>query len=97
MAFRLPVHLENYEFRGLRTGSTDKGAWMSMVLENPEDSRQLDVSVPREMHGDVYNLSLKKGDVLVLDVIAYAGNEYNRVSLEKLPLVVDPDTGEVEY
>ena len=97
MAFRLNVHLENYEYRGMRTGNGEHGAWMSLVLENLEDSRQLDVSVPRDMQGDIYNLGLKKGDALVLDVVAYAGNEYSRVTLSALPSVVDPDTGEVEY
>lgn len=94
MAFNLRVHLENYEFRGLRTGEGKNGTWMSMVLEDPDEARQLDVSIPRDMHRDVRDLSLSKGDVLKLDVRAYAGPEYSRVSLIEITSIVDRN-GEV--
>ena len=95
MAFNLRVHLENYEFRGLRTGEGKNGEWMSIVLEDPEEARQLDVSIPRDMHREVRELSLAKGDNLVLDVRAYAGPDYSRVSLIKITSIVDAN-GEVQ-
>ena len=96
MAFNLPVHLEGYEYRALRTGQGKNGTWMSIVLENPDDARQVDVSVPQEMQSDIYNLGLKKGDVLTLDVTAYAGVDYSRVRLDEIVSVVDAQ-GEVQY
>lgn len=95
MAFSLPVHLEGYEYRALRTGQGQNGTWMSIVLENPEDARQVDISVPKDMQSDVYNLSLTKGDVLTLEVVAYAGADYSRVRLVEIVSVVDKD-GEVQ-
>lgn len=95
MAFRLNAHLEGYEYRGRRSGSTENGAWLSLVLENTQDCRQLDVSVPRDMHNDIYEMNLEKGDLLGLDVVAYAGNDYSRVSLVRITSVVDSE-GEVQ-
>ena len=95
MAFSLPVHLEGYEYRAMRTGQGQNGTWMSIVLENPEDARQVDISVPQDMQSDVYNMHLSKGDVLTLDVVAYAGAEYSRVRLVEIVGVVDKD-GEVQ-
>lgn len=94
MSFSLNATLENYEFRGLRTGEGQNGVWMSLVLENPEDARQLDVSVPRDMHGDIYSRNLQKGDHLILTVRAYAGPEYSRVSLLDIVTITDKE-GEV--
>lgn len=95
MAFSLPVHLEGYEYRAMRTGQGQNGVWMSIVLENPEDARQVDISVPQDMQSDVYNLHLAKGDVLELNVVAYAGADYSRVRLVEIVGVVDAD-GEVQ-
>ena len=61
MAFRLDVHLDDYEYRGFRDGQGEKGPWLSLVLENPKDSRQLDVSVPRDQHAEIYKMGLQKG------------------------------------
>ena len=94
MAFRLPTTVENYEFRAIRTGNGRNGAWMSLVLESPEDADQIDVSVPRDMHGDIYNLGLKKGDKVTAKVVAFAGPEYSRITLESIVTVVDVN-GEV--
>lgn len=89
MAFRLDVHLDDYEYRGFRDGQGEKGPWLSLVLENPKDSRQLDVSVPRDQHAEIYKMGLQKGYHLSLDVVAYAGNEYSRISLVGITNVVD--------
>lgn len=94
MSFSLNVTITNYEFRGLRTGEGQNGVWMSLVLENPEDARQLDVSVPRDMHGEIYSKNLQKGDILTLNVRAYAGPEYSRVSLLDIISITDKE-GEV--
>ena len=96
MAFSLSVHLEGYEFRAMRSGQGQNGTWLSLVLENTEDARQIDVSVPQDMHADVYNLGLKKGDILSLDVVAYAGADYSRIRLVQITGVVDKD-GEVQF
>jgi hypothetical protein len=96
MAFNLNVHLDNYEYRTMRTGTGANGAWMSLVFENPEDARQIDVSVPQDMQSDIYNLGLTKGDIVSLDINAYAGVEYSRIRLIKITSVVDAD-GEVQY
>ena len=95
MAFSLPVHLEGYEYRAMRTGTGANGPWMSIVLENPEDARQVDISVPQDMQADVYKVCLSKGDVLTLDVIAYAGADYSRVRLVEISKIVNFDGEEV--
>lgn len=94
MAFRLNVDLEKYEFRALRTGNGKNGVWMSIVLESPKDASQVDVSVRSQMQPEIYDLQLKKGDVLTVNVVAFAGPDYSRVTLEKVLQVVDRD-GEV--
>lgn len=94
MAFSLRVNLEKYEYRGVRTGEGKNGQWMSLVLEDPEEARQIDVSVPRDMQEDVSDLQLKKGDVLDLVIRAYAGTEYSRLSLIRIVHAVDQN-GEV--
>lgn len=95
MAFNFNAHLEGYEFRGSRTGEGKNGMWMSLVLEDPDEARQLDVSVPQDLQRDVRDLSLKKGDVLSLDIRAFAGPEYSRVSLVQVTGIVDKN-GEVQ-
>ena len=80
MAFVLNCNLPSMEFRGLRTGTgKDSGrAWMTLVLED-SDANQVDVSVPQDLQGDVYGLSLRKGDVVHVAVRAVArvdGNSY---------------------
>lgn len=96
MAFRLPVHLKDYEFRGRREGTGQNGPWLSLILEDPEEARQINVSVPQRLQSDVNELNLKKGDVLELNVIAFAGEEYSRITLVEVLRVVDAD-GEVQY
>ena len=96
MAFSLNVHLDGYEYRTLRSGTGQIGPWLSLVLENTEDARQIDVSVPKDMQADVNNLGLKKGDILSLDVVAYAGADYSRIRLVQITGVVDKD-GEVQF
>lgn len=95
MAFRLNVHCDSYEFRALRTGNGKNGAWMSLVMECPEDASQIDVSVPRDMHGDVYGYQLSKGDKVTMDVVAFAGPEYSRITLRSITGIVDVN-GEVQ-
>lgn len=95
MAFRLNVHLESFEFRKLNTGTGRKGPWMSLVMEDPEDASQVDVSVPSDMQGDVYGYQLAKGDKVTMDVVAFAGPEYSRVTLKAITRIVDVN-GEIQ-
>lgn len=85
MAFFLRVNLHGMEYRGDRSGQGKSGAWLSLVFEDKE-ARQIEVSVPRDMHNDVYQLGLKKGDVCVITVNAVARNDGNSyVQLVALP------------
>ena len=92
MAFSLNVHLEGYEYRTLRAGVGPKGPWLSLVLENTEDARQLDVSVPKDMQADVYNLGLKKGDILSLDVVAVCANSQRQHRQQRRERVCHPSS-----
>lgn len=95
MAFSLNVRLENYEYRALRTGTGQNGPWMSLVLENPDDARQVDVSVPQDLQATVYEHGMSKGDVVTLDVVAYAGQDYSRIRLVEIISIVDKE-GQVQ-
>ena len=58
---------------------------------------RLTLACRRTVKADVYNLGLKKkGDILSLDVVAYAGAEYSRIRLVQITGVVDKD-GEVQF
>lgn len=97
MSFSINATLKNYEYRGSRSGTSSNGnAWFSLILENPDDARQIDVSVPSEMQGEIMNLGLRKGDVLTLDVVAVSSDKYSFVRLVKVSGVVDSE-GEVQY
>ena len=74
MAFRIDCVLEGYEFRGVKSGTTDKGTWMSLVVEN-EDAEQCEVRVPQELQAGVYGLGLRKGDTVTCEVVAYADHQ----------------------
>lgn len=79
MGFRIDINHE-YEFRALITGVSSKTGkpWMTLRLED-EHAEQLDISVPQEFQGDVYELRLDKGDVVQCAFRAVAtsdGNSY---------------------
>ncbi len=94
MAFVLNCSLESVEFRAMRTGvgRDSKKSWMSLVLED-SDSNHLEISVPQDLQGEVYGLSLQKGDILKVDIRAVARNDGNSyVQLRGVPmLLVDAD------
>lgn len=96
MAFRIKTVLEDYEYRGIKTGEGKNGIWMSLVLED-EDSFQLEVSVPSNFQADVYSLGLKKGDLVNVPAVASAGfsnnKAYSFVQLTALPTLVAPAFG----
>lgn len=97
MAFSLNATLSNYEYRGSRSGTGSSGnPWFSLVLESPDDSRQLDVSVPNDLQGEVMGLGLHKGDKITLEVIAVSSEKYSFVRLVKVVGVVDSE-GEVQF
>lgn len=91
MAFVLSCTLDHMEYRGMRTGTGSKSnqPWMMLVLEDG-DAQQCEVSVPRDMQGDVYSLGLRKGDYIMCSVRAVAradGNSY--VQLVALPEIYE--------
>lgn len=97
MAFSINATLTNFEYRGSRSGTGSNGnTWFSLILESPEDSRQLDVSVPSDLQGEIMNMGLRKGDVLTLDVVAVSSEKYSFVRLVQITSVVDTD-GEVQF
>lgn len=86
MAFRFNI-TNTYEYRGMVTGVSAKTGrqWMSLRLED-EQAEQIEISVPSEMQGDVFNMSLNKGDLIEVSFVAVArsnGNSY--VMLNALP------------
>lgn len=76
MAFSLMTTLESYEYRGIRTGVSQKTGkpWASLVLEDGS-ANQIEVSVPQDMQSDVYNMQLRKGDFVTCRVNAAARND----------------------
>ena len=94
MAFVLNVTLERMEYRAVRSGVGKESGkpWMSLVLED-EYSNQLDVSVPQDIQGDVYGLSLRKGDMVNLSIRAVARNDGNSyIQLRAIPELVSDGT-----
>lgn len=98
MAFRLTCTLFNYEFRGTRSGKSDKTGqpWLSLILESPEDSSQIDVSVPVDLQADVYQLGLRKGDLLNVPVLAVSAKDYSFVRMANVPTLC-PEVEDVSY
>lgn len=93
MAFVLSCTLDHMEYRGMRTGTGSKSnqPWMMLVLEDG-DAQQVEVSVPRDMQGDIYSLGLRKGDFIMACVRAVAradGNSY--VQLVALPEIYEEE------
>lgn len=91
MAFAFGATLPHMEYRGKRSGSTDRGRWLSLVFEDSE-ARQLEVSVRKDMQDDVLSLGLSKGDVCAISIFASAradGNSY--VQLTALPELADSE------
>lgn len=86
MAFALDVMLEGYEYRGVNSGVSKKtgNPWMSLILES-DGARQVEVSVPTELQGNIAGLGLQKGDVVNVPVAAVATQKYNFVNLRGLP------------
>lgn len=94
MAFSLDCELRGYEYRGVQEGVSSKTGkpWMSLVFEG-ENARQLDVSVPEELQGNVRGMGLSKGLVMDLRVRAVAGATYSFVRLLELPELHDDAVG----
>lgn len=90
MAFALNVTVPDVEYRGCQSGTSKEGRpWMSLIFED-KDTNQISVSVPSDMQGDVYSLSLRKGDMCVINVRAVAradGNSY--VQLRAIPEILE--------
>lgn len=92
--WELPSTLVGYEFRGLRSGVSQSSgnAWMQLVLEEPEGgARQMTISVPQDMQGEVYNLGLRKGDYVTCQVLGRVTDNYQFIQLEALPELYDLD------
>ena len=96
MSFNINCNLENYEYRGYNEGVGKSGPWYSLILENPDNARQLDVSVPNDLQGEVQRLGLHKGDKLTISIVAVSTSQYSFVRLVKVLQVVDSD-GEVQF
>ena len=92
MAFKFNALLDGYEYRGRRVGTGSNGKqWMSLILESPEDSSQIDVSVPVDLQDDVYSLNLQKGDFVTCNVLAVSSEKYSFVRVTSVPVVYDAD------
>lgn len=81
MAFRIVSVLKEYEVRAVRTGVSRSTSqpWMQLVVEHPDTADQLTLSVPKDMRRDVEALSLRKGDIVNVSILAVAqddGNNY---------------------
>ena len=90
MAFSLNCNLTDVEYRACKGGTSQKTGkpWMTLVFEDTE-ANQLEASVPADMQGDIYSLSLRKGDLCNINILAVAradGSSF--VMLRALPEVV---------
>lgn len=94
MAFRIKSVLQDYEYRGTKSGTSEKTGkvWMSLILED-SNAYQLEVSVPAEYQADIYSMGLLKGSKVSVPVIAAAGYANNRnysyVQLDGMPIMED--------
>lgn len=93
MAFNLRVNLTGYEYRGVRSGTSQKTGkpWYMLIIEDIETSRQLEVGVPQELQAEVYSQSLHRGDIIDCVVDAVAGGQgdraYSFINLVQLPTI----------
>lgn len=100
MSFRINCTLAGYEYRGVRSGQGQNGTWMSLILESPEESEQIEVNVPQDLQADVYSLGLRKGQMLSIEVQAACGRtregrNYDYIRYRGLNGVASGTTGEV--
>lgn len=95
MAYLLDCYIENYEVRGVQTGTSKKGnTFKSIKLESP-DGNNVEISCTDEkLFYDVDNL--RKGDYVSCQVMAVSGRERSYISLRSMPIVKgNAYTGEV--
>lgn len=99
MAFNIDVDLVGYEFRGFQAGVSVKTGknWLSIIVEHPDNARQVNVSVPEELQVGCYNLALAKGEYIDLHVVAVAAQNYNFIRLVDVPVRVTNLNNEVDY
>ena len=100
MAFTVPEIEKTVEFRGLNTGVGSNGKnWMSMKVEYTNNSGSTidwEINVPQELQGNVYNVGMQKGDLLVVVFVAkngrtQTGRDYGYLQLEQVPQLMEID------
>lgn len=101
MGFSIGANL-TLEYRGMQSGVGKESGkpWMSLVCED-NDARQVQLTVPQDMQSEIYNLGLRKGDMISVHVLAVAfdqvvnGRARNYVTCQSVPVLVDSETGEI--
>lgn len=99
MAFTVPDIVKTVEFRALNTGVSNNGnQWMSIKVEYSGTSGTIDweITVPKDLQGDVYNTGIRKGEICDITFSARAGTsrngrEYNYLQLERVPVILEVD------
>lgn len=100
MAFSFESFVSNAEYRSKQGGTSDNGnPWLRLKMETPTqdgNSDDLWVSVPRDLIGEVYQLGLKKGDLLNMVVrarvgMSQSGGSYDYVQIVDVPVIVEED------
>lgn len=95
MAFLLDCFIENYEVRGVQTGTSKKGnTYKSIKVESPEGNSAEISCTDEKLFYDVDQLH--KGDIISCNVMAVSGRERSYISLRSMPIVKgNAYTGEV--
>lgn len=95
MAF--PITLPNVEVRSIAEGDSKKTGnhWMSLLVEDLEDSKQLRISIPEDAQKGVKGLGLGRGEVITVSAKLNVGDGYCYV--QWVGLVARGDTSELDY
>lgn len=100
MAFSFECFVKGAEYRSKNGGTSDNGnPWLRMKFETPTqdgNSDDLWVSVPKDLIGEVYQLGIKKGELVNLVLrprcgMAQSGGSYDYVQLVDVPVIVEDD------
>jgi hypothetical protein len=99
MAFTVPDIVKTVEFRSLNTGMSNNGnQWMSLKVEYSGNNGTIDweITVPKDLQGDIFNSGLRKGDICDIEFSARAGtarsgSAYSYLQLERVPSILEVD------
>lgn len=96
MAFLIDAVIDDYEVRGVTTGTSKKGNTFKAIKLESKDGRSCEVSCTDDALFSFVD-SLSKGDVITCKVRAVSAQKYSYISLLSAPVVKGNSYKGVDY